>query len=102
VPWLMPFDNWLNRTFVVWMTSMIVMVVVSLLGAPPDPERIKGIIWSWKVAAMPESERERNRGFRNLFLWWSIFVGLMLGLYAYVIWFQFLGPGAGALPVPVP
>jgi SSS family solute:Na+ symporter len=95
VSWLMPFDNWLNRTFVVWVTSMILMFVVSLLSAPPDPERIKGIIWSWKVAAMPESERQRNRGLRNLFLWWSIFVGLMLTLYGYVLWFQFLGPGGG-------
>jgi len=93
VSWLMPFDNWLNRTFLVWATSMVLTVVISLLTAPPDPEKIKGIIWTWKVAALPESERHRNRGLRNLLLWWLIFIGIMASLYAYVIWFQYAGPG---------
>jgi SSS family solute:Na+ symporter len=94
VPCFMPFDNWLNRTFLVWATSMVLMVVISLRTPPPDPEQIKGMIWSWKAAAMPESERERNRGVRNVFLWWAIFIGIMAALYAYVIWFQFWGPGS--------
>ena len=62
VAWLMPFDNWLNRTFLVWATSMLLLVVLSLVTKPPDPEKIEGIIWSWSVAKLPESERERNRG----------------------------------------
>jgi hypothetical protein len=45
------------------------------------------------VAALPESERHRNRGLRNLLLWWLIFIGIMASLYAYVIWFQYAGPG---------
>jgi SSS family solute:Na+ symporter len=93
VPWLMPFDNWLNRTFVVWATSMILLVLVSLVTRPPEPDRIKGIIWSWSVAKLPATEQVRNRGWRNLFLWWSIFIGIMAALYAYMIWFQFWGPG---------
>jgi hypothetical protein len=68
--------------------------VVSLFTKPPDAERIRGIIWSWDVAKLPESERERNRGVRSLLLWWSIFIGIMAALYAYVIWFQYCGPGA--------
>jgi SSS family solute:Na+ symporter len=94
VSWLMPFDNWLNRTFLVWATCMIALWVVSLLTAPPDPEKIRGIIWTWKTAALPDSEKERNRGFRNLLLWWCIFIGAMAILYAGVIWFQFWGPGS--------
>ena len=94
VTWLMPFDNWLNRTLLVWVTSMVLLVVVSLFTRPPDAERIRGIIWSWEVAKLPESERERNRGFRNLLLWWLIFIGIMAALYVYVIWFQYGGPGA--------
>jgi SSS family solute:Na+ symporter len=92
VSWLMPFDNWLNRTFLVWATSLVLMVVISWFTPPPNPERIRGIIWSWKMAALPQAERERNRGLRNLFLWWAIFIGLMAALYAYVIWFQYAGP----------
>jgi len=94
VPWLMPFDNWLNRTLVVWLTSMILLVVISLFTRPPGTERIQGMIWSWEVARLPQSERERNRGIRNLFLWWSTFIGIMAALYAYVLWFQYAGPGA--------
>lgn len=96
VSWLMPFDNWLNRTFLVWATSMLLLVVLSLVTEPPDPEKIKGIIWSWKVAELPESQRHRNRGLRNLFLWWCIFIVLMGALYAYMMWFQFAGPGTRA------
>jgi SSS family solute:Na+ symporter len=96
ITWLMPFDNWLNRTLLVWVTSMVLLVVVSLFTRPPDAARIRGIIWSWEIAKLPESERERNRGFRNLLLWWSIFIGIMAVLYIYVIWFQYSGPGAAA------
>ena len=96
VAWLMPFDNWLNRTFLVWITCIVVMVAVSLFTRPSEPESIKDIIWSWQRARLPESERERNRGFRNLFLWWAIFIGLMAVLYGYLVWFQYWGPGRGA------
>jgi SSS family solute:Na+ symporter len=93
VAWLKPFDNWLNRTFLVWATSMVLMVVISCFTRAPAPERIHGMIWSWNMARLPESERMRNRGARNLFLWWAIFIGVMAALYGYVIWFQFWGAG---------
>ncbi|HOW67972.1 MAG TPA: sodium transporter, partial [Verrucomicrobiota bacterium] len=93
VSWLMPFDNWLNRTFLVWITSLVLMGVVSWCTRAPDPDKIRGMIWSWKYAALPESERDRNRGLRNLLLWWIIFIATISALYAYVIWFQFWGPG---------
>ena len=96
VAWLRRFDDsfGMNRTFVVWAVCMILLVVVSWFTEAPDPERIKGIIWSREVAKMPESERERNRGLRNLTLWWCIFMGVMLAVYLYMAWFQFMGPAA--------
>lgn len=96
VAWLMPFDNYLNRTFVVWFTSMVLLVILSLVTTPPDPAKLQGIIWSWQAAKLPESERERNRGLRNLFLWWVLFIALMAALYAYMLWFQFWGPASMA------
>ena len=60
VAWLMPYDNWLHRTFLVWATSMLLLVVLSLVTEPPDPDKIKGIIWSWDVAKLPESERRET------------------------------------------
>ncbi|MFA6543117.1 MAG: sodium/solute symporter [Limisphaerales bacterium] len=95
VPLLQPFDNWLNRTFIVWITSILAMFVVSLLTRPPAPEKLAGIIWSPSMAALPEAERLKHRGLRSLFLWWAVFVGLMAALYAYMIWFQFFGPAKG-------
>ncbi|HOY59092.1 MAG TPA: hypothetical protein PK640_13290, partial [Verrucomicrobiota bacterium] len=91
---LQPFDNWLNRTFVVWATCMALTVIISLLTRPPDPDRIRGMIWSRDYARLPEAEQTRNRGVRNLFLWWCLFVGTMAILYAYMIWFQFWGPAS--------
>ena len=93
--WMEPYANWLNRTFLVWAVSLVLLVLLSLVTPAPDPDKIRGIIWSWSVAKLPESERERNRGWRNLFLWWCLFIGTMAALYAYMIWFQFWGPGAG-------
>jgi hypothetical protein len=93
VPGFMAFDNWLNRTFVVWATSMVLLVVISLVTPAPNAERTKAIVWSWSAARLPESERGRNRGWRNLLLWWCVFIGLMAALYAYMAWFQFRGPG---------
>ncbi|MHB8973007.1 MAG: sodium:solute symporter family transporter [Pirellulaceae bacterium] len=95
VGWLIPYDNWLNRTFLVWSSSMVLLVLLSLVTKPPPREKIEGIIWSWAVAKLPESERERNRGWRNLFLWWCLFMGAMAALYAYMMWFQFWGPVTG-------
>lgn len=78
------YDNWLNRTFVVWATSMVLMGVVSLLTRPPDPEKLHGMIWSWKGAALKEPEQRRS-----LLLWWGLFIGLMAVLHGYIVWFQF-------------
>jgi solute:Na+ symporter, SSS family len=95
VPFLKPFDNWLNRTFVVWVVCMLSMVIVSLFTRAPAPEKTEGIIWSPKLARLPAEERKKYAGIRNLFLWWAIFVGLVAAVYAYTLWFQFFGPGKG-------
>lgn len=95
VPFLQPFDNWLNRTFVVWITSILAMIVVSLVTRPPAGEKLAGIIWSPAMAALPAEEKRRHHGLRSLFLWWVLFVVLMAALYAYLIWFQFCGPAKG-------
>jgi solute:Na+ symporter, SSS family len=92
VPSLAWLGNWMNLTFAVWVTCVLLLVVISLFTKAPDPESIRGMIWSWNVAKMPESERERNRGIRNLTLWWSIFIAMMLAVYLYMAWFQFFGP----------
>jgi solute:Na+ symporter, SSS family len=88
VPFLAPFNNWLNRTFAVWVTCLMVVVVVSIFTKAPDSETIKGMIWSPSYARLPAAERKHYRGLRNLVLWWALFVGIILAIYAYLLWFQ--------------
>jgi len=95
IAWLIQYDNWLNRTFAVWITCMALMVVISLVTRAPAASQIAGIIWSPKMAALPETERRIYGGVRSLFFWWALFVGLMAALYAYMFWFQFFGPAKG-------
>ena len=85
---LEPFNNWLNRTFLVWITCLAVMIGLSLMTPAPDEHKIRGMIWSPRYARLPESEALHNRGLRNLALWWALFVGSIALLYAYLIWFQ--------------
>jgi hypothetical protein len=92
---LVQYDNFLNRTFVVWITCIVVMVVISWFTRAPSAAQLEGIIWSPKLAALPEEERRRHGGLRSLFLWWAVFVGLMAALYAYFFWFQYFGPAKG-------
>ena len=82
------YDNWLNRTFLVWLLCLAIMGVVSLATRAPEASRVAAMLWSWDGMRLPEKERERNRGVRNLFLWWGLFMLTMAAVYAYVIWFQ--------------
>jgi solute:Na+ symporter, SSS family len=92
VAWLMPFDNWLNRTFLVWLTCQVLMIVLSLVTRPPGREQTEGIIWSWSYAQLPPEERKKYRGLRSLTLWWGTLMAVTLFLNGYVLWFQFWGP----------
>ena len=38
----MPFDNWLNRTFLVWATSMLALVVLSWVTPAARPGKDQG------------------------------------------------------------
>lgn len=85
---LRPYDNWLNRTFLVWLLCLLMMAVLSVLTQAPDMARVSPMIWSWKGMRLPEEEQARNKGVRNLFLWWLLFMLTMGLVYGYVVWFQ--------------
>lgn len=85
---LQPYDNWLNRTFMVWLLCLAMMIGVSLFTKAPDHSHVAAMLWSWNGMRLPPEEQERNRGVRNLFLWWSLFILTMAAVYGYVIWFQ--------------
>ena len=92
VAFLIPYANYLHRAFISWIFCMIVMISTSLLTAPPDPEKIKGIIWSPQYAALPRKEQMHYSGWKDLRLWWLIFIGMVLSIYGFFLWYRFQHP----------
>ena len=92
VSFLIPYANYLHRAVIAWAFCMGVMVATSLLTSPPPPGKTTGIIWSWRYAALPRAEQEKYTGWRDLRLWWLIFIGAVLSIYGFFLWFRFQHP----------
>jgi SSS family solute:Na+ symporter len=92
LPALAPYANYLHRAVISWAFCMIVMITTSLLTVVPAPEKTKGIIWSPHYAALPTAEQRHYRGWKDLRLWWLIFIGAVLSIYGFFLWFRFQHP----------
>ena len=88
LPLLARYDNYLHRAFAAWLFCMAVMITVSLSTAPPKPERTAGIIWTPGYARLPEEEAARYSGWKDYRIWWGLFVGTVLAIYAFFAWFR--------------
>ena len=53
---------------------------------------IKPIIWTRQYARLPLEEKQRYRGIQDFRIWWLIFVGIILAIYAFFLWFRFQHP----------
>lgn len=89
---LTPYNTYLHRALLAWMFCSAMMIVVSLLTAPPAREKVEGIIWSRRYASLPAEEQARYNGWRDFRLWWLIFVLIMLSIYAFFIWRRITHP----------
>jgi SSS family solute:Na+ symporter len=58
----------------------------------PPPDQIHSIIWTTRYARLPEEDRRRYHGIKDWRLWWLLFVGIILGIYAFFLWFRFQHP----------
>jgi SSS family solute:Na+ symporter len=92
VPFLIPYANYLHRAVISWAFCMVVMISMSLLTAPPAPEKTKGIIWSARYAALPAAEQARYSGWKDLRFWWLVFISTVLSIYGFFLWFRFQHP----------
>jgi SSS family solute:Na+ symporter len=92
LPALRPYNTYQHPAFVSWAFCMAAMVVTSLLTAPPDPSKTSGIIWSRRYAALPEDQRARYSGWKDWRLWWLLFVGSVLAIYGFFLWFRLRHP----------
>lgn len=92
VAFLTPYANYLHRAFISWIFCMIVMIATSLATRPPDKDKVEGIIWSPRYAALPPKERLRYSGWRELRIWWLLFISIVLSIYGFFLWFRFQHP----------
>ncbi len=67
-------------------------MVESRMDASASFEVIDSIIWTRKYAKLPPEERAKYRGLKDFRLWWALFVGIILVIYAFFIWFRFQHP----------
>jgi hypothetical protein len=82
-PLLKPYDSFPHHTFVVFVFSMIMLVILSQFTAPKPAKELQGVIWDKSALHIPESEKSLNRGFRDFRLWWM----LMFVVIAILYWF---------------
>lgn len=92
VGFLKPYNTYQHPALVAWFFCVAVMIVASLLTAPPPLEKTEGIIWTARYAALPEDERRRYSGLKDWRLWWLLFVGSVLAIYAFFLWFRIQHP----------
>jgi solute:Na+ symporter, SSS family len=89
IPWLTPYRRaYQHASVLTWAFCMVVMVVTSLLTAPPPREKTEGVIWNRSFINLPPEERKRYRGWQDFRLWWLIFIAVVLVIYTFFIWLQ--------------
>jgi SSS family transporter len=86
------FNTFNHRALVAWLFCMTVMMVTSLLTAPPPKEKTEGIIWNKSYLSLPPDEQARHRGWQDWRLWWMIFVGIVLCIYGFFIYWRIRHP----------
>jgi len=89
---LKPYDAYQHRAILAWAFCMAVMIIVSLLTSPPTPQHVEGIIWTRQYARLPADEAIKYSGLRDYRIWWALFVMIVLGIYAFYLWFRFQHP----------
>jgi SSS family solute:Na+ symporter len=92
VAWLHPYGNYLHRALISWVFCMIVMIATSLATSAPPREKTDGIIWSPQYALLPAKLQSMYGGWKDFRLWWLLFVGVVLSIYGFFLWFRFQHP----------
>lgn len=92
LPALKPYNAYQHRAIITWVFCMAVMIVVSLFTTAPPHEKTEGIIWTPHYAALPAEEKRIYSGWKDFRIWWLLFVGIILSIYAFFLWFRFQHP----------
>jgi SSS family solute:Na+ symporter len=88
-PSLTPYkEAYQHGALVSWLFCMVIMIVTSLLTAPPPAEKVDRIIWNRSYLNLPPEERERYSGWKDFRIWWLVFVLSVLAIYGFFLWFD--------------
>ncbi|HEY3392781.1 MAG TPA: sodium/solute symporter [Lacipirellulaceae bacterium] len=92
IAWLTPYQRaYQHSALVTWIFCMIVMIVTSLMTAPPPKEQVEPIIWNRGYLSLPPEERRRYGGWKDFRIWWFVFVVTVLSIYGFFLWFDLRG-----------
>ena len=80
------YNTYNHRALAAWVLCMGVMIAVSGVTAPPPPEKVEGIIWNRSYLMLPADEQQKYRGLKDWRVWWGLFVGIVLAIYAFFVW----------------
>jgi SSS family solute:Na+ symporter len=94
IPWLVPYKTYQHPAFVSWLFCMIVMIVASLMTREPPPEKVDGVIWDRHYAKLPLELQMKYSGWRDYRIWWAGFVGSILTIYGFFLWWRFEHPAS--------
>jgi SSS family solute:Na+ symporter len=86
------YNTFNHRAFAAWLVCMAIMIGVSLLTPGPPPEKTEGLIWNKSYLSLPADEQRKYRGWKDWRIWWAIFVGIVLSIYAFFLWYRFQHP----------
>ena len=87
--WLTPYkEAYQHSALVSWLFCVAVMITVSLVTAPPPPEKVDRIIWNRSYLNLPPDERARYGGWKDFRIWWLLFVVSVLAIYGFFLWFD--------------
>jgi SSS family solute:Na+ symporter len=86
------YNTFNHRAIVAWLFCMAVMIIASLFTTPPPEEKIKGIIWNKSFLQLPPEERARYRGLKDWRVWWVLFIGIVLAIYGFFLYYRLRHP----------
>jgi SSS family solute:Na+ symporter len=86
------YNTFNHRALAAWIFCMAVMIPTALLTAPPPKEKTEGIIWNKSYLSLPPEERRKYRGLKDWRIWWAVFVGIVLSIYGFFLWYRLRHP----------
>ncbi len=74
----------LNRAAVNWAICLAALIIATFgIRRSKDESYDPDAIWNLRWARLPENERPRNRGLRNLMFWWIVMISISVGLFVF-------------------